>query len=114
MNLFRETLLLFALNLLDALLTIVWVRNGIATEGNQLMAPLLESGDLTFLTVKVAIGLIAAAVLLRWGSEPIAKVGLGFALVVYIALMGVHAVTGLSAAGYISQSSIEVLSQILS
>lgn len=38
MNLFRQSFLLFSLNLLDALLTIVWVRNGVATEANYLMA----------------------------------------------------------------------------
>lgn len=111
MNLFRETLLLFSLNLLDALLTIVWVRNGVATEGNHLMARLLESGDITFLTAKVAIGIAAAIVLLRWGSIPIAKFGVGFALVVYVALMGVHIVTGLSALGYISPADIVSLFQ---
>ncbi len=109
MHLFRETLLLFSLNLLDALLTIVWVRNGVATEGNHLMARLLESGDFTFLTAKIVIGVVAAIVLLRWGSVPIAKFGVGFALVIYVGLMGVHIVTGLSALGYISHTAIESL-----
>jgi len=112
MHLFRETLLLFSLNLLDALLTIVWVRNGVATEGNHLMARLLESGDFTFLTAKVAMGIAVAIVLLRWGSIPIAKFGVGFALIVYVGLMGVHIVTGLSAMGYISHTVIESLSLI--
>ena len=44
MHLFRETFLLFSLNILDAILTIVWVRNGVATEGNQIMARLLDNG----------------------------------------------------------------------
>ena len=100
MNLFRESFLLFSLNLLDALLTIVWVRNGVATEGNYLMAQLLEVGDLTFLGVKLAIGTFAAFVFLRFGGERrIAKYGIAFALVVYMSLMGIHFVTGLSATG---------------
>jgi len=39
------------------------VRNGFATEGNQLMAELLDIGDLPFLAVKVAVGGVAAIVL---------------------------------------------------
>lgn len=104
MHLFRETFLLFSLNLLDAMLTIVWVRNGVATEGNQLMARLLDSGDFTFLAAKIAIGTITALVLLRWGNRRLAKYGLAVALAVYISLMGIHVVTGLSAFGLISKT----------
>src|SRR4051794_24896356 len=110
MHLFRETLLLFSLNLLDALLTIFWVRNGVAAEANQVMAPLLETGDFTFLAVKLAIGTLAAMVLLRWSDLPVARHGLTAALVVYVGLMGVHLFTGLSAFGYITHAEIEAIS----
>ncbi len=63
--LFQKTILLFALNLLDGILTIVWVRSGIATEGNHLMAQLLDIGEFTFLGVKIAIGLATAIVILN-------------------------------------------------
>src|SRR3982751_6212270 len=109
MQLFRETLLLFSLNLLDALLTIVWVRNGIASEGNQILAPLLETGDYTFLAVKLAIGTVAALVLLRWSNLSVARYGLTAALVVYVGLMGVHIFTGLSALGVIPNAPIGTL-----
>jgi hypothetical protein len=106
MHLFRETFLLFSLNLLDAILTIIWVRNGVATEGNHLMARLLDSGDFTFLAAKIAMGTITALVLLRWGNRKLAKHGLTVALAVYISLMGIHLVTGLSAFGYVSTTAI--------
>ena len=106
MHLFRETFLLFSLNLLDAILTIVWVRNGVATEANHIMARLLDSGDLTFLGAKIAIGTIAAFVLLRWGNRKLARHGLTVALAVYISLMGIHVMTGLTAFGYISQTAM--------
>lgn len=112
MQLFRETFLLFALNLLDALLTIVWVRNGVATEANHLMARLLDIGDLTFLGVKIAIGTIAAVVLFHWGELRVARYGLTFALTVYMGLMGIHFLTGLSAFGLLSQSFIDNVSAI--
>lgn len=107
MLLFRETFLLFSLNLLDALLTIIWVRNGVATEGNHLMARLLDSGDFTFLAAKIAVGTVTALVLLRWGHRRMAKYGLTVALAVYIGLLGIHVVTGLTAFGYISKTTIE-------
>jgi hypothetical protein len=106
MQLIAPTFLLFALNILDALLTIVWVRSGVATEGNQLMASLLDIGNGPFLIVKIAIGAVAALVLVRWGSRPMARYGLAVALAVYIGLMGIHVFTGLSAFGYVSNSTV--------
>lgn len=109
MQLIAPTILLFALNMLDALLTIVWVRSGIATEGNQLMASLLDIGDTPFLVVKIAIGAAAAVVLSRWGNRTLARYGLAVALAVYIGLMGIHLFTGLSAFGYVSNTFLEDL-----
>lgn len=99
-------ILLFALNIIDALLTIYWVRNGFATEGNQLMAVFLDMGDIPFLAIKVAVGALAAFVLLRFNNLRLARYGLAAALAVYIGLMGVHFLTGLCAFGYVSNSTI--------
>ena len=104
MHLLAPTFLLFALNLLDALLTIIWVRNGVATESNQLMAGLLDIGNGPFLIVKIAIGAVAAVVLYRWGNRPLARYGLAVALAVYVGVMGIHIFTGLSAVGYVSNT----------
>ena len=109
MHLFRETFLLFSLNLLDAILTIIWVRNGVATEGNHLMARLLDSGDFTFLTAKIAVGTITALVILKWSDVKLAQHGLTLALAVYISLLGIHVITGLSAFGVISQTGMRDL-----
>jgi Domain of unknown function (DUF5658) len=106
MPLFHQAFLLFALNILDAVLTIYWVRNGFATEGNQLMATLLDIGDLPFLAVKVAIGAVTALVLWRWRNLRLAKYGLAVALAIYISLMGIHFFTGLSALGYVSNTFV--------
>lgn len=112
MHLLAPTFLLFALNLLDALLTIVWVRSGVATEGNQLMASLLDIGNAPFLGVKIAIGAFAAVVLYRWGSRPLARYGLIMVLAIYLGLMGIHLFTGLSAFGYVSNSELRELMQL--
>lgn len=99
-------LLLFGLNLLDALLTILWVRTGVATESNQLMASLLNIGNGPFLAAKLLMGTITAVVLIRGGNRPLARYGVTIALAVYIGLMVVHLFTGLTAIGYISSNLI--------
>jgi hypothetical protein len=104
MQLSRQAFFLFLLNFFDAVLTVYWVHNGFASEGNQLMAGLLEIGYTPFLAVKLSVGAIAALVLWRWGNLRLAKFGLTFALAIYISLMGVHFLTGLSAFGFISDA----------
>ncbi len=106
MQLARQTLLLFILNLLDGLLTIYWVHNGFASESNQLMAGLLNNGYASFLLVKISIGAIASLVLWHWGNLPLARYGLLVALALYISLMGIHFITGLSAFGFISENAV--------
>jgi hypothetical protein len=112
MHLINQIVLLFGLNLLDALLTIFWVRTGVATESNQLMAELLNVGNLPFLSVKLAIGAVAAIVLWRFANKPVARFGLTVSLAVYLGLMVVHLFTGLSAFGYISDISVWQLGDV--
>ena len=94
-----KSLLLFSLNWLDAQLTLLWIRLNVATEGNALMARVLEHSPLSFLSLKLAIGGAAAYILYRCAHLPIAKRGMTLVLVLYIALMLVHAATGCVALG---------------
>lgn len=110
----QQALLLFLLNFFDAVLTIVWVRNGYATEGNHLMASLLDLGNTPFLGVKMAIGAVTAFVLWKWNDFKLAKYGLTFGLAVYTLLMVVHFLTGLSAAGILSEKAINNFSYLTS
>ncbi len=100
MSTFTKCLLLFVLNWLDAQLTIVWVRAGHATEGNALMAYLLDAGNAPFLLTKLTVGALVAYTLYRFSSLAMARRGLNFALGLYLTLMMVHAATGISALGY--------------
>lgn len=95
-----KALLLFAMNWLDAQLTILWVRLNVATEGNGLMASLLNQGEAPFLSVKLAIGALAGYTLYRFSEIPIARRGMKLVLGIYIALMIVHVATGFSALGW--------------
>ena len=99
MGALSKSLLLFSLNWLDAQLTLLWVRLNVATEGNALMALLLEHGELSFLSIKIVIGAAAAYILYRCAHMPLAKRGMTAVLMIYVALMFVHAATGCVALG---------------
>jgi len=107
-----KALLLFAMNWLDAQLTILWVRLNIATEGNGLMASLLNQGEAPFLSVKLAIGALTGYTLYRFSEIPIARRGMKLVLAIYVALMIVHLATGFSALGW--QAPATVLSYFVS
>ena len=94
--------LLFALNFVDAVITIVWIRNGWATEGNLLMASLLDQGDMPFLAVKLGMGLFTAAVLLYGSQYRLAQIGTRIGLVAYSLVMVSHVLTGFAVLGYLS------------
>ena len=99
MGALSKSLLLFALNWLDAQLTLLWVHLNVATERNALMARLLEHSPLSFLSIKLPIGAGASYILYRCASYPIAKRGMTFVLAIYTVLMFVHALTGCVALG---------------
>ncbi len=100
MDALTKSLLLFAMNWLDAQLTILWVRLNVATEGNGIMARVLGLGEAPFLGVKLAIGAFAAYVLYRSAHLPLARRGMRLVLGLYLALMMVHIATGFSALGW--------------
>lgn len=110
MSLYYQAVLLFVLNIIDAFLTVYWVRHGYASEGNHLMATLLDLGNLPFILVKVAVGIVAAYSFWNWKEFRLARVGLMVALVMYTGVMGVHFLTGLWAAGLISGEMIHEIS----
>lgn len=105
-----KSLLLFGLNWLDAQLTLLWIHLNVATEGNALMARVLEHGEISFLVVKLFIGGFAAFILYRCSHLPLARRGLSAALVVYLGLMIVHAATGCLALGW--QGPVDVLAYV--
>jgi len=96
MSALAKSLFLFALNWIDAQLTLLWVRSNIASEGNSLMNQLIRLGDAPFLLVKLAIGAFAAYVLYRCAHLTIARRGMQLVLGVYFTLMFVHVALGMS------------------
>ena len=106
MGALTKALLLFAMNWLDAQLTILWVRLNVATEGNTIMAGLLHHGESSFLSFKLLVGALSAYVLYRFAEIPIARRGMKIALGVYVTLMAVHVVTGFSALGWHAPATV--------
>ena len=95
-----KSLLLFALNWLDAQLTLFWVHSNIATEGNGLMNQLLNLGDAPFMLTKLAIGAFAAYMLYRASHLALARHGMRLVLTIYGLLMMAHFATGMFALGW--------------
>ena len=100
MSALAKSLLLFALNWLDAQLTLIWVHSNLATEGNGLMSQLLNLGDAPFMVAKIAVGAFAAYMLYRASHLPLARHGMRLALAVYLLLMMAHLATGITAIGW--------------
>ena len=106
MGALSKAVLLFAMNWLDAQLTILWLQLHIATEGNGVMAILLKHSEASFLSVKLLVGGLAAYILYRFAEIPIARRGMKVVLGLYLALMVVHAATGFSALGWHAPATV--------
>ena len=106
MGALSKAILLFAMNWLDAQLTILWVRLHVATEGNGVMATLLNHSENSFLSVKLVIGALSAYILYRFAEIPMARRGMKVVLAIYLALMVVHVATGFSALGWHAPATV--------
>jgi len=79
-----------ALNLLDAIFTLVWINAGLAREANPLLAEIVRDQPVAFAVVK--LGLVAAGSFLLWRfrSRPLAVVGIFVVFLVYYLLLLYH------------------------
>lgn len=73
-------------NLLDALLTLVWIRTGCALEANLLMKDLAENRPVLFVAVKLLLVSLGCLLLWRYQRLPTALAGM---FVVFLALYAV-------------------------
>ncbi len=113
MSAWAKSVWLFVLNLLDAQLTLLWVRMGVATEGNGLMARVLEAGAVPFLLTKLAVGGLVAYTLYRFSHLALARRGLSFVLGLYLCLMFVHATAGMTALGFDTHETLAAFASYL-
>ncbi len=85
---------LFALNAVDALMTLLAVRLGVATEANPIMAAALEVGEPMFLASKMIIVGLGCLVLWLARRRRIAQIGACVCVAAYSAIALVHVWTG--------------------
>ena len=78
------------MNLIDAVLTLLWVRTGFATEANPLLSQIVEEHAFLFVMGKLVLVFLATAMLWRHRQEPLAVVGIFAAFLVYYAVLVYH------------------------
>lgn len=78
------------LNLIDAVLTLFWVRLGLADESNTLIDELVKEHALLFIAVK--LGLVGMSSWLLWNrrNSPLAVIGIFAAFVTYYLIVLYH------------------------
>jgi len=81
---------ILALNLLDAMFTLVWVNAGLAREANPLLAGIVQDHPVVFTIVK--LGLVAGGSFLLWRyrTRPLAVVGIFTVFLVYYLILLYH------------------------
>ena len=79
-----------ALNVLDALFTLMWIRGGLASEANPLLRELAHGHPAAFVVTKLLLVGIGSWLLWRERHRPIAVISIFLAFFVYYALLLAH------------------------
>ena len=79
-----------ALNLSDALFTLLWVDHGLAREGNVLMRSLVHGHPVSFVAVKVALVGLGSYLLWRSRRRPLAVIGIFAVFLAYYFVLLYH------------------------
>lgn len=78
------------MNVIDAVLTLYWVRGGFATEANPLMEQIVTHNGLLFVVCKIALVVLGSTLLWRYRRTPLAVLGIFAAFLVYYAVLLMH------------------------
>jgi hypothetical protein len=81
---------ILVLNLIDAVMTCIWVLSGQATEANPVMAELLPRGAVTFVAGKIALVSLGSWLLWNRRKHPMAVVGIVLLFLVYYFILLIH------------------------
>ena len=82
--------LFLAFNALDAIFTILYVGVGVATESNPLLAAAMAISPVLFVTVKMALAILAVAILHTLRRTPAAQHVMVFGAVAYACVIAWH------------------------
>jgi hypothetical protein len=78
------------LNLLDALFTLVWVRSGLATEANPLIAQLVTGHAVVFVVIKLGLVSLGSWLLWQRRQRPAAAIAIVAVFLVYYLILLYH------------------------
>lgn len=78
------------LNLIDAVLTLLWVRGGLATEANTLIDELINESAIGFIAVKLSLVGLGSWLLWQQRRRPSAVVGIFTVFLAYYAILLYH------------------------
>jgi hypothetical protein len=81
---------LIVLNLLDAIFTLIWVRAGVASEGNPFMGEAMTHGPVGFMAIKLALVSLCVGLLWRLRHRRAAATALVTCAIAYSAVLLVH------------------------
>jgi len=86
----RVLRILLVLNVFDAVLTLIWVETGIATEANPLMAGALEGSPLGFMVIKMTLVALCVGLIWRLRDRLAARAAMIPAALLYAFVAGGH------------------------
>ena len=81
---------IFFLSISDAILTLGWIKAGLATEANPFLVPLLAMGDCAFLAVKILLTGAACIILYFNKHRPLGKIIITAVSTIYCLLTAYH------------------------
>ena len=81
---------ILVLNLIDAVLTLIWVTGGYAYEANPLLRHWIETSPLVFVIGKLALVGLGSLILWRYRHRRLAVITVFLAFIVYYALLLWH------------------------
>jgi hypothetical protein len=81
---------LVVMNLIDGLMTLVWVQAGVASEGNPLMDRMMAHGPVGFMLIKLSLVSLGVLLLWRLRHRRAAAAGLVGAAAIYSSILVVH------------------------
>jgi hypothetical protein len=79
-----------ALNVADAVFTLLWIRGGLASEANPVLRELAHGHPFLFVAVKLALVGLASLLLWRQRHRPLAVIAIFVAFLVYYGLLLAH------------------------
>ena len=81
---------IIVLNLLDGILTLVWVKYGLAEEANLFLRGLVHNQPVTFILLKISVVTLCCLFLWKNRSHPFAEKGLFIVFSIYSAIFVYH------------------------